>query len=144
MAKKGKVAGDMSKEGLYEELSRPEELFRKISNIAQQKQQHQPLENKISGNSRKPSKQVEHPCLDNCEQKEEQKQQQHCHEETNDCRIEGFYEEFGKPPEYLHLVNNSNNNNNNNNDNNNQQQAETENAYEPIGSSVIRVGSKGL
>ena len=106
-----KVAIDISKEGLYEELRRPEELFRQISNIQQQQQ---------------------------CEQGEQKEQQeQPCFEETRDCIREGFYEEFDKPREYLHLVNNNNNSSSNNNQQ--QQLEETENTYEPVGSSVIRV-----
>ena len=128
-----KVARDISKEGLYEELRKPEELFRQISNIQQQQ-----------------NEQGEHSPLVKSKQKEQEEQP--CFEETKDCTREGFYEEFDKPREYLHLVNNnnnsnnsnnsSNNNNSNNNSNNNQQQQldETENTYEPVGSSVIRVG----
>ena len=128
-----KVARNMSKEGFYEELQKPEELFRQISNIQQQQQQQQQKQ-------RQPSEQGEHHPLVNSKQKEQQEpqQQQPCCEEAKDYTREGFYEEFGKPREYLHLVNN-NNNNNQNDINKKQQLDETENTYEPVGSSVIRV-----
>ena len=116
-----KVATDISKEGLYEELRKPEELFRQISNIQQQQQQQQQQQ----------SDQGEHSPLVKSKQKEQEEQP--CFEETKDCTREGFYEEFDKPREYLHLVNNNNNNNQH------QQLEETENTYEPVGSSVIRV-----